>query len=49
MDHNNNYFDCAIITMLMEEMKLFLETFESNIQVIEKHQNYVTFYSYGKN
>ncbi len=44
MDHNNNYFDCAIITMLMEEMKLFLKTFESNIQVIEKHQNYVTFY-----
>lgn len=44
MNFSENYFDCAIITVLREEMKLFLDKFKENILIKEKKQNYTTFY-----
>lgn len=49
MNSSIKFFDCAIITVLREEMKLFLEKFKNNIFIIEKKQNYTTFYFCDKN
>lgn len=35
--------DCAIITVLEEEMKLFLENFKKDVQIVEQRNNYTLF------
>lgn len=37
-------FDCAIITVLKEEMELFLKTFKNNIFITTSKANYIIFY-----